>query len=340
MATRRVGLAERSGGSARAKAKSGEILEPAAPAAAVPARAGRSTRRTIASDPSPISHGPSSTEASSGLGSASASAMASVVTLEPGLNVLEITGPPVVASSDNEAPIPLIRVSEWPTPGSERLTILSETGVGDVWIERSGGVVVVRTPAGGGRVAVTVFGAADEAVRPAAVAVRRLAGGEARIEPADPAQPALSALSSDLPGRDVTVEILMHIEREGDRQFPGQGWVGPRGQKRRVEAFGIRPLGGLWPRDIHYKALQAGGVETPWTPGPQLCGTRGRGMPLLGFAIRVAPHLQAKFDVIYQGAFFNSGVAAPARNGEPCRPPIAGDPLEAMSIRIIERASE
>jgi len=195
----------------------------------------------------------------------------------------------------------------------------------------------VRTPPGGGRVAVTVFGAADEAVRPATVAVRRLAGGEARPGSVQ-AEPSTQSL--ELPGRDVAVEILMHIEREGDRQFPGQGWVGPRGQKRRVEAFGIRPLGGLWPRDIHYKALQAGGAETPWTPGPQLCGTRGRGLPLLGFAIRVAPHLQSKFDVVYQGAFFNSGIVGVHRNGEPCRPPISGDPLEAMSIRIVERESE
>ena len=336
MATRRVGLAERSGEPARAKAKSNETSE-SAELAVAPARPGRSTRRATTPEPSNVSAAPSTTEAAPGLGTASATAMASVVTLEPGLNVLEITGAPITTPSDDDTAIPLIRVSEWPSPGSERLTILSQTGVGDVWIERSGGVVVVRTPAGGGRVAVTVFGAADEAVRPATVAVRRLAGGEARV---DPAQAALSALAPEIAGRDVAVEVLMHIEREGDRQFPGQGWVGPRGQKRRVEAFGIRPLGGLWPRDIHYKALQPGGVETPWTPGPQLCGTRGRGMPLLGFAIRVAPHLQTKFDVIYQGAFFNSGIVGPIRNGEPCRPPTSGDPLEAMSIRIIERTSE
>ena len=333
MATRRVGLAERP---SQAKAESSAPADNAGLAAATPARRGRSTRRTIATEPSPVSPALDA-EASSALGATSATAMASVVMLEPGLNVLEIAGPPAASPSEGETPIPLIRVSEWPTPGSERLTILSETGIGDVWIERAGGIVVVRTPPSGGRVAVTVFGAADEAVRPATVAVRRLAGAEAHV---DPAQAAMSTLSPEIAGRDVTVEILMHIEREGDRQFPGQGWVGPRGQKRRVEAFGIRPLGGLWPRDIHYKALQPGGVETPWTPGPQLCGTRGRGMPLLGFAVRVAPHLQDKFDVIYQGAFFNSGVVGPSRNGEACRSPISGDPLEAMSIRIIERASE
>jgi hypothetical protein len=276
-------------------------------------------------------------QAVSALDAGSATAITSVVTLEAGLNVVEVTGPPALSPSDDDVLIPMIRVCEWPSPGSQPLTILSETGVGDVWVRRAGGVVVVGTPSGGGRVAVTVFGAAEEAVRPATIAVRRLHGGEARP---DIAQVASSAVELEPTGREIAVEILMHIEREGDRQLPGQGWVGPRGQRKRVEAFGIRPLGGLWPRDIHYKALQAGGVETPWTPGPQLCGTRGRGLPLLGFAIRVAPHLESKFDVVYQGAFFNSGIVGPSRNGEPCRPPISGDPLEALLIRIIERPTE
>jgi hypothetical protein len=136
------------------------------------------------------------------------------------------------------------------------------------------------------------------------------------------------------------MEILLHIEREGDRHVPSEGWVGPRGQKRRIEGFGIRPLSQLWPRDLHYKAWHLGGIETAWVAGPQLCGTRGRGLPLIGFAIRVAPHLQSKFDVIYQGAFFTSGTVGPCRNGEPCHAPVAGDPLEAMSIHLIERSAE
>jgi hypothetical protein len=233
--------------------------------------------------------------------------------------------------------IPLIRVAEWASSGPERLTILSETGLGEVWLQRSGGFVVVRTPSSGGRVVVTVFGAADEAVQPATIAVRRIEGGEARPEAV---QAAPVPIPLGPPGRDVAVEILLHIEREGDRQFSGQGWVGPRGQKKRIEAFSIRPLGSIWPRDIHYKALHAGGVETPWIPGPQLCGTRGRGLPLLGFAIRVAPHLQAKYEIVYQGAFFSSGIVGPSRNGEACRPPLAEDPLEAMNIRVIERTAE
>ena len=42
--------------------------------------------------------------------------------------------------------------------------------------------------------------------------------------------------------RDIPTEILLHIERAGDRLFPGRGWVGALGRKMRIEAFSIRPL--------------------------------------------------------------------------------------------------
>jgi hypothetical protein len=309
--------------------------------AAAAAKSGRGSRsaRAAAQQTASATELPD-TVSSIGHSADTATATASVVLLDAGLNVIEIAGPAVTNLSAGDTLTPLIRVSEWPSPNSERLTILSETGIGEAWVPRSGGVVVVRTPPGGGRVVVTVFGPPNAAVEPATITVRRL---EAGVWPEGGAAPALSVaqpVARDRAGRDIAAEILLHIERVGDRMQPNQGWVGARGEKKRLEAFGIRPLGGILPRDLHYKGLHAGGAETPWIPGPQLCGTRGRGLPLIGFAIRVAPHLQNRFDVIYQGSFFASGVVGPNRNGEPCRPPLAGDPLEAMSIRITERTPE
>jgi hypothetical protein len=60
-------------------------------------------------------------------------------------------------------------------------------------------------------------------------------------------------------------------------------------------------------------------------------------MPLTGFAVQLAPHLQGEFEVIYYGSFFNAGVVGPMRNGQPCQSPLAGDPLEAVNVRIIQR---
>ena len=69
-----------------------------------------------------------------------------------------------------------------------------------------------------------------------------------------------------------------------------------------------------------------------------LCGTRGQGIALTGFAIRLAAEPSERFDVVYQGAFVESGVTGPRRNGEPFVPSRIDDALEAMHIRLIERA--
>ncbi len=133
---------------------------------------------------------------------------------------------------------------------------------------------------------------------------------------------------------------MLHIEREGDRRFVAEGWVGNRGRRLRIEAFSIRPLEALASGDIEYKAFGPNGRETPWVTDAKLCGTRGRGMPLTGFAVRLAPHLRDRFDVVYEGSFFASGVAGPCRNGEPCMGKLFDDPLEAMHLRLIERGGD
>ena len=133
---------------------------------------------------------------------------------------------------------------------------------------------------------------------------------------------------------------MLHIEREGDRRFEVAGWAGTRGQRRRVEAFSVRPLDTLNPGDIEYKAFGPNGRETPWVSEAKLCGTRGRGLPLTGFAVRLASHVRGRYDVVYEGAFFDSGVTATMRNGEPCVPSLKDDPLEAINLRLVPHMSE
>src|SRR5437763_345511 len=151
------------------------------------------------------------------------------------------------------------------------------------------------------------------------------------------AAPATAASATDpistAEPRDIPTEILLHIERAGDRLFPGRGWVGALGRKLRIEAFSLRPLERLAPADIELKGYLPGGNETQWVHGGILCGTRGRRLPLTGFALRLAPHLAERFEVTYQGSFFMSGISGVHRNGEPCRSTHGEDPLAAMDLR-------
>jgi len=206
------------------------------------------------------------------------------------------------------------------------------------WLGKEGGTMILRSPAGGGYVIVTLYGGAGQESGELSLELRRLdAAGAEAVGVLVEAGGRAAALTGT---RDVPTEILLHIERAGDRLFPGRGWVGALGRKMRIEAFSMRPLEHLAPADIEMKGFLPDGGETPWVPGGALCGTRGRGLPLIGFAVRVAPQRADRFDVQYQGSFFVGGISETRRNGDPCRATTANDPLEAINVRLVERIPE
>ena len=211
------------------------------------------------------------------------------------------------------------------------------------WLGREGGTVIIRSPVGGGHVIVTAYGRAEQPAVPLALDLQRLDGPAAAAEEQNGLIAAMTAggtISAESQTREVPTEILLHIERAGDRLFPGRGWVGALGRKLRIEAFSIRPLEGIAPADIEFKGFLPRGGETQWVQGGVLCGTRGRRLPLIGFAVRLGAHLSGRFDVIYQGSFFTEGISSPHRNGQPCRASTVDDPLEAINVRILERSAE
>jgi hypothetical protein len=209
------------------------------------------------------------------------------------------------------------------------------------WVGKSGGTMILRSPAAGKYVVVTLYGVPGQAAAELPLDLRRLDGPAVESERAGTAVAAAGGpRAAGLTGlRDLPTEIMLHIERTGDRLFPGRGWVGALGRRMRIEGFSIKPLEQLAPGDIELKGYLPNGGETPWVPGDALCGTRGRGLPLIGFAVRIAPQHAERFDVFYQGSFFNSGISEQHRNGSPCRA-ASDDPLEAISVRVVERVPE
>ena len=263
------------------------------------------------------------------------STMANIVALEQGLYALEIGASPAMLGQVSGLQVPAVHVSTLRNEREGSAEIIGSSGRGDSWLDREGGTVIVKSPAGGANVLVTAYGLPAPAVTVPDIYVRRL--DRPRSNGATPRSPEPASYPADEP-EEIRSEIVLHVERLGDRRFPGEGWVGNRGKKLRIEAFSIRPVDTLLARDIEFKALGPKGRQTPWVTDAKLCGTRGQGLPLTGFAIRLAPHVAEQFDVVYQGAFFESGVAGPYRNGEPCIPPITDDPLEAINVRLIRRS--
>ena len=259
------------------------------------------------------------------------SAVANLVALEQGLYALEIGANPGMLGQVSSLQVPAVHVSALRNERERSAEIIGTSGRGDGWLDREGGTVIVKSPAGGAHVLLTVYGLPAQAVSVPDIQVRRL--DRPRSNGAAPRSPD----PADEPA-EIRSEIVLHVERLGDRRFPGEGWAGNRGKKLRIEAFSIRPVDTLLARDIEFKALGPKGRQTPWVTDAKLCGTRGQGLPLTGFAIRLAPHIAERFDVVYQGAFFESGVVGPHRNGELCISPISDDPLEAINVRLIRRS--
>jgi hypothetical protein len=209
------------------------------------------------------------------------------------------------------------------------------------WLGKEGGTVILRSPSAGGYVIVTLYGAPEGQGAELSLDLRRLDGIAANLEQAGPVVEATGGQLTPLSGaRELPTEILLHIERAGDRVFPGRGWVGALGRRMRIEAYSIRPLEQLAPTDIEMKGFMPNGGETPWVPGGSLCGTRGRGLPLIGFAVRMSPQRADRFEVQYQGSFFIGGISETHRNGDPCRATTANDAMEAINVRVIERVAE
>ena len=257
----------------------------------------------------------------------------SVVRLGEGLHVVEIGEASAPSTPIFGLLLPAIQVSAAPNNGGSAVEIIGNEGYGEAWLGSDGGTIVVRAPQGGGHVLVTRFSDSDQSAVPPKVDVQLLA------RRGSTGNGAINACSED--PYEIPTEIVLHVERLGDQRFPGRGWAGNRGRKLRVEAFSIRPSETLAAHDIEFKALGPSGRQTPWVTDAKLCGTRGQGLPLTGFAIRLAPHLGGQFDVVYHGAFFESGVVGPNRNGELCVSAIADDPLEAINVKLIRwRAAE
>jgi hypothetical protein len=222
---------------------------------------------------------------------------------------------------------------------ADNIDLLAAQGRGEQWLPGKDNLVVVRAPQPGALLLATAFGSPGQRPSPPKAAIRPLeASGLPGDQPSDVAtvEPPLTEQPLARRQREIRTEVTVHLEGVGDHVFPGAAWAGKPGERKRIEGFAIRPLQELRPNEIEYKALHPGGVETPWVPGPQFCGTRGRSLPIVGFAVRIAPHVQDQFSVVYQAAFFRGGITEPRGNGAPCMPAIAGDVLEGINIRVLQ----
>jgi hypothetical protein len=272
----------------------------------------------------------------SGIGPVSAH----LVRLEPGFYAFRLVHATGWSRAGLGFAVPVVQVSELSGPDAT-LEIRDPEGGSRSWLGGSHQVLFVKAP-GGGTALITGYLARDPEASPLRLDVFRI-GGDARSLPAqDAGAPLLTLdLSGDDSGpwpRPVTVHVLTHIRGRGDVRFFDAPWAGRLGPGQWIEAFTLAPRPSHIAMALEYKGLMAGGNETPWLPCGTPCGTSGRSIPLLGFAIRQrASPGDMRYDCEYSGYFASGATAGPARNGAPCRSPAESDPLEGLQIAITRR---
>jgi hypothetical protein len=252
-----------------------------------------------------------------------------ILRLDPGLYAFSVRESVGVFSEPLNMALPATHISTLPSNNESAAEIIGSSGDSRSWLGVEGGTVIIKASLTGGHILITSYERDGQQANSREVAVRRIDALAPELN-----ERANAALKP--PMRSIAIEALLHVEGTGDCRVPAEGWIGNRGRKLRLEAFSLRPLERFAPSEIEYKAYGPNGRETPWVSGGKLCGTRGRGMPLTGFAVRLAAHQSDRFGIEYQGAFFESGDSGPIRDGSPCMARLADDPLEAMNLCLFE----
>ncbi len=256
------------------------------------------------------------------------------VTLPMGLYLFSVRGG-AMGTPVGGLILPAMQIAAGPG-AADGLEILTSPGTGGAWLCRPGDRLVAKVTEPVAPILLTSIRLPDMA--PLLIAVENLdaraeLGASAPAVVAPPAPVAIPVSTTEIPLR-----IVAHIQNKGDLPFIDAPWAGLAGQRLAIEGFSITPLRKIAASEVECKALSATRSETPWVSDGALCGTRGKGLPLVGFCIRVKPQADGKrYDCEYSGTFASGKVVGPVKNGAPCWSTAKGDFLEALHVKITER---
>ena len=149
--------------------------------------------------------------------------------------------------------------------------------------------------------------------------------------PAPQLQSAAPAVALD--PDDTRVLTLVHVPYLGDLTFV-EGWAGKPTENLWIEGFSVVAEEPREPALLEYCGVTEQGETTPWLCAGDYCGTRGSGVPLVAFAVRVNPALGSAYRCAYAGQFLSGTVIGPFDDGRLCRSDAPGDPLVAIELRL------
>jgi hypothetical protein len=202
----------------------------------------------------------------------------------------------------------------------------------DGWLAGSGDAALVRVTGGPAQVLVTVYQSltADVTTAPNLQVVRLLESGGRQAVPAAGAMPGQIAPQE--------VDLLAHVQSQGDVGARLGSWIGERGSKRWIEGFAIAPASAVPADDVEYQAVLGRGWTSPWVEGGQFCGSRGMALPILGLRVRLRGATAETHECFYAATFVDGASVGPVPGGEACEAESLA-PVEAFTVVIRPRGS-
>jgi hypothetical protein len=253
-----------------------------------------------------------------------------VLRLPEGIYCFTVKQGGAVREADGVLALPALQVGDAPDGLSGSVDFLTGSSSGERWLAHRTDMVVVRIAGGDASLSLTSVHKQDSSSL--AVEVERLNAHANWLIGEVKEAKVFSERSSD----SFPIRMTAHIRYVGDLDFD-TGLAGWPGQKMWIEGFAISAVGNLPPDSLEYRGLVANGLQTPWLKCKAFCGSRGEGMPLLGYAVRLRPGFGNQYVCTYSGSFFSGAKVGPVQNGELCSSDLPGDPLEAIEIRLLHR---
>ena len=154
------------------------------------------------------------------------------------------------------------------------------------------------------------------------------ATGETAERPPDPLEDF--ATSAPLPHGVPVVFLMGHIQNRGDTQAGPDGWLGRPGSVLAIEGLQIS-FGRSVPSGVSYQVLLADERLSEPVQAGLYCGSRGRGVPLLGFRLLADAVPDAAYSMRAEAHFRDGSRCEPAGPGVILRSPTLS-PLTALRV--------
>jgi hypothetical protein len=204
-----------------------------------------------------------------------------------------------------------------PTPGA--VTFLGENAGEMAYLRRAGEAIALRVGARGANIHVAE-------IAPGGAAGATIIVTVGRLDPPLQAPPPRGPLA-----------ILAHVQNQGDRMFAADDWAGGRDAQNAVEGFAVNWTQRAQGVEIECATDAADGAPV-WRPAGAFMGTRGHGVPLTGFALRLSGPNAGQYTLDYRGRFADGSEAA-AQPGEFCHGPTGKEALVALRVTLKHHAA-